>query len=54
LVFARTGAHGAAECIRVVAGASTLSKDLLRRYRLAPHVRAAAGLETEESDISVV
>jgi hypothetical protein len=41
-------ACGAPACIRVVAGAATLSKDLLRSYRLAPHVRSAAGLDADE------
>lgn len=45
-------ACGAVNCIRTVSGASTLSKDVLRRYRLAQHIRFAADLDEDRQSFA--
>jgi hypothetical protein len=47
-------ACGATDCIRVVEGARALPQDLLRRYRLAPHIRTSAGLDADEPALSML
>lgn len=42
----------AVKCIRTVSGASTVSTDVLRRYRLAPHIRLAAGLDAKRESVA--